>query len=101
MRVVEENDFESETKDQNVIVQVSAEWCGPCKVLSPVLEAVANERNINTFKVNIDDCPNIVKKYSVRSVPRILFFKGGLLIEEAIGNQPKNKLETICDKIYK
>ena len=100
MRIVEEDKFEEEIKDKNVIVQLSADWCGPCKVLTPVLESIAKERNINVFKVNIDCNPSIVQRYSVKSIPRIIFIKDGEVANDLTGNQKRSKLETICKEIY-
>ena len=101
MRLVEEKDYDdvlSETN--NVIVQLSADWCGPCRILTPVLEAVAADKGITAIKVNIDNNPTIVKKYSVRSIPRILFVKDGLVAEELVGNQNRDKLEAVCKEVY-
>jgi len=100
MKIVEEENFEQEINNQNVIVQLSADWCGPCKVLTPVLHNAAERYNINVFKVNIDDCPSIVKKYSVRSIPRILFIKDGMVLEELIGNQDRTKLDNTIKTVY-
>ena len=101
MRLVEEKDYDdvlSETN--NVIVQLSADWCGPCRILTPVLEAVAADKGITAIKVNIDNNPSIVAKYSVRSIPRILFVKDGLIAEELVGNQDRAKLEAVCKEVY-
>jgi len=101
MRLVEEKDYDdvlSETK--NVIVQLSADWCGPCRILTPVLASVAADKGIEAIKVNIDNNPTIVAKYSVRSIPRILFVKDGFVEEELVGNQNRAKLEAVCKKVY-
>ena len=96
----DENEFEKQIKDNDIIVQLSADWCGPCKVLTPVLESVANEKSINVVKVNIDSCPSVVQKYSVRSIPRILFIKAGLVSDDLTGNQSRAKIEEACQKVY-
>jgi thioredoxin 1 len=100
MRVVEENNFEKEVRDKDVIVQISADWCTPCQLLSPVLQDVAEHYAIDVFKVNIDNCPSVVKKYSIRSLPRIIFIKDGLVADELSGNQDRNKLETTIKEVY-
>ena len=101
MRLVEEKDYdELLSNTSNIIVQLSADWCGPCRVLTPVLESVAGEKGIDVVKVNIDSNPSIVAKYSVRSIPRILFIKDGEVINDMTGNQGKQKLEEMCSQVY-
>ena len=101
MRLVEEKDYdELLSNTSNIIVQLSADWCGPCRVLTPVLESVAGEKGIDVVKVNIDNNPSIVAKYSVRSIPRILFIKDGEVINDMTGNQGKQKLEEMCSQVY-
>ena len=101
MRLVEEKDYwDVIGESNNVIVQLSADWCGPCRLLTPVLSAVAAEKGIEAIKVNIDNNPRIVEKYKVRSIPRILFVKDGLVEEELVGNQNRAKLEAVCKEVY-
>ena len=101
MRLVEEKDYwDVIGESNNIIVQLSADWCGPCRLLTPVLSAVAAEKGIEAIKVNIDNNPRIVEKYKVRSIPRILFVKDGLVEEELVGNQNRAKLEAVCKEVY-
>ena len=101
MRLVEENEYdEVVSKNNKLIVQLSADWCGPCRILTPVLESVTTERGIEVVKVNIDNNPSIVTKYSVRSIPRVLFIKDGEVVTDIIGNQGKQKLEEVCSQVY-
>ena len=100
MRILEEDKFEEEIKDKDIIVQLSADWCGPCKVITPVLQNVAESYNIDVFKVNIDNCPGIVNKYTIRSIPRILFMKSGNVIEDITGLCARQKLEATCKEVY-
>ena len=101
MRLVEEKDYDDVLNEtNNIIVQLSADWCGPCRILTPVLASVAADKGIEAIKVNIDNNPTIVAKYSVRSIPRILFVKDGLVEEELVGNQNRAKLEEVCKKVY-
>ena len=81
-------------------MQLSADWCGPCRVLTPILESIAGEKGIDVVKVNIDRNPAIVTKYSVRSIPRILFIKEGEVVTDMTGNQGRQKLEEVCSQVY-
>src|SRR4029450_5071327 len=78
-----------------VIVDFWAEWCGPCRAVSPILEQIAEERadEIRVVKVNIDEEPELQQRYGILSIPTILLFKGGEPTAAAIGAQPKRMLE--------
>tara|TARA_E500000318_G_C3424659_1_gene158703 strand:+ start:178 stop:489 length:312 start_codon:yes stop_codon:yes gene_type:complete len=101
MRLVEEKEYDEVLSNtNNIIVQLSADWCGPCRILTPILESVAAEKGIDVVKVNIDTNPSIVAKYSVRSIPRILFIKEGKVVTDMTGNQGRQKLEEMCSQVY-
>ena len=78
-----------------VIVDFWAEWCGPCRAVSPILEQIAEERadELRVVKVNIDEEPELQQRYGILSIPTILLFKGGEPAAAAIGAQPKRMLE--------
>ena len=78
-----------------VIVDFWAEWCGPCRAVSPVLEQIAEERGdeLRVVKVNIDEEPELQQRYGILSIPTILLFRGGEPAAAAIGAQPKRMLE--------
>ena len=101
MRLVEEKEYdEIISNTSHLIVQLSADWCGPCKALTPVLESVAGEKGIEVVKVNIDNNPSIVSRYTVRSIPRILFLKEGEVVTDLTGLCAKSKLEETCKEVY-
>lgn len=78
-----------------VIVDFWAEWCGPCRAVSPVLEQIAEEREgkLRVVKVNIDEEPELQMRYGILSIPTILLFKDGEPAAAAVGAQPKRMLE--------
>ncbi len=78
-----------------VIVDFWAEWCGPCRAVSPILEQIAEERSdeLRVVKVNIDEEPELQQRYGILSIPTILLFQGGEPKAAAIGAQPKRMLE--------
>ena len=81
-------DFEKEINGE-VIVDFYADWCGPCKMLAPILEAT----DFNVLKVNVDDFQELAVKYGVMSIPTLIKFKGGEEVKKTIGFKTKEELE--------
>ena len=91
-----DNTFQDDISSQSKLVLVDfwAEWCGPCKHISPILEEISNEKeNLNILKLNIDENPVTPQKYNVRGIPTLMLFKDGKLIDTKIGSLPKSALE--------
>ena len=81
-----------------VIVDFWATWCGPCRMLSPILDEVEEEMadQISVVKVNVDDADEIAAQYRIMSIPTLLFFKNGQVVDKTVGAMPKS---TLVDKI--
>ena len=88
--------FDEEISNSNlpVLIDFWAEWCGPCKTLTPILEELASEMNdkLLVAKVNLDENQDLAMKFSIRSIPTLLLFKSGKLIDTKVGLSPKNEL---------
>jgi len=99
---VDEKNFDSEVINSNLPVMVDfwAEWCGPCKVLGPIVEEIAGEYEgkLKVGKLNVDENNQLAMKYGVMSIPTLKFFKGGKVVGELIGAAPKSTLETEIKK---
>ena len=80
-----------------VMVDFWAEWCGPCRAIAPVLEelAEASEGRVTLMKVNVDENPDLAVRYGIRSIPTILFFKQGAIVDRVVGVAPKALLQDI------
>jgi thioredoxin 1 len=93
---VSDANFDAEVLKANVPVLVDfwATWCGPCKMIAPVVEELANEYDgkLKVVKVDVDSNPETSMKFSIRSIPTLMIFKGGKVVEQLIGAMPKRNL---------
>lgn len=94
---LENDDLESIIENGNYLVDFYAEWCGPCKMLTPVLEEVSDK--INIVKVDIDKFPKLTENYRIMSVPTLIFFKNGKKIKEVVGFQTEEELLEIINEL--
>ena len=98
---VTDDSFEKEVlqNEKAVLVDYWAEWCGPCKMIAPVLEEVASEYSdkLTVAKLNIDDNPNTPPKYGIRGIPTLMLFKGGNVEATKVGAISKSQLTAFID----
>ena len=87
------NEFDAEIKEGLVLVDFFATWCGPCKMLSPVLEEVANENpNLNVLKIDVDEASELAARFGIQAIPTLILFKNGEQVAMRMGYQNKNQL---------
>ena len=100
MKIVNTQEFDEITaKGGLVLVDFFADWCGPGKMLAPVLEEVAAkyEGKLDIVKVNVDQSQDLAQRYGVMSIPTLIAFKEGKAVKQSVGFQPKNMLENMID----
>ncbi len=102
MIVLDENNFEAVIASKPVaLVDLWASWCGPCRMLSPTVDDVAEEYEgrVAVGKCNVDDNDEIAARFGVRSIPTLLYFKDGQLADKTVGLVSKQEIETILNKL--
>ncbi len=94
----DEQNFENEIAQGKTLVDFYADWCGPCQMLSPIIEEIANEcDDVKVGKLNIDDARDIAIRYGVQSIPTLILFKDGEPVKTLVGYRPKDAILEILD----
>ncbi len=100
---ISENDFQSEVLDSQVPVLVDfwAPWCGPCRMLTPILEKLddAFKESAKVVKVNVDDSPSIASKFGITSIPTVIIFNKGEVAEQFVGVQTESTYKNAVDSL--
>lgn len=94
--------FQSDVLSSNQlsIVDFWAEWCGPCRLLGPTIDSVADQfaGKMKVFKMNVDENPDTPTKFNIRGIPTVIFFKNGQAVDQLVGNQPKDVIVQTIQK---
>lgn len=86
--------------DKPVVVDFFADWCGPCKMLAPVFDTLQSENeDFNFYKINVDDNQNLATTFGVSSIPCVLFFKDGEVVERSVGFKTFGQMQDIIDNV--
>jgi thioredoxin 1 len=96
--VITKENFNSEVlkAEGTVLVDFWATWCGPCRMLSPIVDEVASEHpDIKVGKINVDEQPELAQQFGIMSIPTLLVFKNGEKVQESVGLIPKEKVEAL------
>ena len=95
MKIVDSNEFKSEIESGITVVDFFATWCGPCKMLAPVLEGLSGdmEGKVKFIKVDIDQSLDLANEFQIASVPTMVIFKDGQKVEQLVGFLPKEKIQ--------
>ena len=100
MKVINENEYKELVLNGSgvVVLDFYASWCGPCRMLAPILEEVEEETSVTVYKMDVDECASVPREYGVMSIPTVCIFKDGKFQEKFIGFKQKEEIIDILSK---
>ncbi|MBR3151053.1 MAG: thioredoxin [Firmicutes bacterium] len=98
MKIIDKKEFEETIKEGVTLVDFFATWCGPCKMLGPVLEELSEEiTDVKFVKIDVDEEPELAEKFGIMSIPSVFLFKDGEVAGSFLGLQPKDKVKAFIE----
>lgn len=100
VKEVTTDNFQSEVFDTRrlVVIDMYADWCGPCKMMAPIIDSLSNEyEDVKFVKINVDDNPDIAARYNVESIPNFVFIKNGQLVNQVVGARDADSFADLVD----
>lgn len=102
MQILSKEEFNNIRNNGNVVVDFYADWCGPCKMLGPVLEGISeNYPNVNFVKVNVDDNEELAAEFGIMSIPAVFMLKDGKTVNKFVGSLPERSIIEKLDESFK
>lgn len=100
MEIITEKNFEEKTKSGLVLIDVFATWCGPCRMMSPILEEVGEnlDGKVSIYKVDVDDDEKLARKFGILSIPTLIIFKDGKQVDKKVGYIQADDLQAMIEK---
>ncbi|MBL0060686.1 MAG: thioredoxin [bacterium] len=101
LKVTDQSFADAVKTNKLLVVDCYADWCGPCRMIAPLVEDLANEYSgrVSFAKVDVDQAPNVSRQYHVSSIPTLLFFKNGEMVDRQVGALPKHALQSRVESL--
>lgn len=100
MKILESNEFDNAIASGVVLVDFYADWCGPCKMLAPVIEGLADKMtNVSFYKLNVDNSSDIARRFGVQAIPNLIIFKDGKAVDQITGFVPEGDIVNHLEKV--